>query len=75
LNGKNVKPDGSAGQRPVWTVKRGKKYLFRFINTSVDNHIMTVVQTDFVPIKPYNTTSISIGIGKRPPAKGGEAVD
>jgi L-ascorbate oxidase len=74
LNGQNVKPDGSTGQRPVWTVKQGKKYLFRFINTSVDNHfklmidnhVMTVIQTDFVPINPYNTTSINIGIGKRP---------
>jgi FtsP/CotA-like multicopper oxidase with cupredoxin domain len=81
LNGQNVKPDGSAGQRSVWTVQKGKKYLFRFINTSVDNHfkimidnhIMTVIQSDFVPIEPYNTTSIDLGIGMRPRVGGSVA--
>jgi FtsP/CotA-like multicopper oxidase with cupredoxin domain len=55
------------------TVTAGKKYLLRIINTSVDttyifsidNHNLTVMSADFVPIKPYNTTNISIGIGQR----------
>lgn len=71
LNGQNSKPDGSAGTRPTWTFQAGKKYLLRFINTSIDNHFkmqldghtMTVITTDFVPITPYETTSLNIGIG------------
>ncbi|KAJ9131774.1 Laccase 2 [Pleurostoma richardsiae] len=55
------------------TVKKGKKYILRVINTSVDttwifsvdNHNFTVMTTDFVPIKPYDVTHIVIGIGQR----------
>ena len=50
-----------------------KRYLFRIINTSfqstfifsIDNHLLQVVSTDFVPIFPYSTKSISVGIGQR----------
>jgi hypothetical protein len=53
--------------------KRPKKYLIRLINTSfettfvfsIDNHWLQVVSTDFVPIIPYNTTSVLVGIGQR----------
>lgn len=52
---------------------QGRKYLFRLINTSVDttfvfsidNHDLTVITTDFVPIHPYTVDHIVIGIGKR----------
>lgn len=52
---------------------QGKKYLFRLINTSVDttfvfsidNHNLTVITTDFVPIRPYITDHVVIAIGKR----------
>ncbi|TAQ91365.1 hypothetical protein B7494_g287 [Chlorociboria aeruginascens] len=52
---------------------QGKKYLLRLINTStdtifhfsIDNHNLTVVEADFVPIKPYNTTNVLVGIGQR----------
>lgn len=52
---------------------RAKRYLLRIINTafdsmfvfSIDNHNFTVVEADFVPIEPYNTTSILIAIGQR----------
>ena len=52
----------------------GKKYLLRLINTSVDstfvfaidNHDITVMSSDFVPIVPYKTDSVLIGIGKDP---------
>lgn len=50
-----------------------KKYLMRIINTSftttfifsIDNHILRVVSNDFVPIVPYETTSILVSIGQR----------
>ena len=50
-----------------------KKYLIRIINTSfdttfvftIDNHILTIVSADFVPIIPYKKTSVLVGIGQR----------
>ena len=53
--------------------KKPKKYLLRLINTSfdttfvftIDNHKMTVVEADFVPIRGYTTTNLLIGIGQR----------
>ncbi|RSL78709.1 hypothetical protein CEP51_007958 [Fusarium floridanum] len=55
------------------TVSRGKKYILRVINTSVDttfvfsidNHQFEVMSSDFVPIEPYNVTHVLIGIGQR----------
>ncbi|KAL8775827.1 MAG: hypothetical protein Q9194_003603, partial [Teloschistes cf. exilis] len=55
------------------TVEGGKKYLMRLINTSVgttfvfaiDNHNITVMSSDFVPIKPYVTDHVVVGIGQR----------
>lgn len=73
FNGQNIKPDLSAGQRQTFTFTPGKKHLIRLINSAVDsmfavqidNHNLTVISNDFVPINPYNTTSLSIGIGQR----------
>lgn len=73
MNGKNTKPDLSAGQHPLWQVQKGKKYLFRIINSaaqnmysvSIDHHKMKVIAADFVPIKPYDTEWLNIGIGQR----------
>ena len=31
----------------------------------IDNHTMEVIAADFVPIHPYNTTQLSIGMGQR----------
>ena len=56
--------------------KEGKpcrKYLLRVINTSfdttfvfsIDNHLLQIVSTDFVPIQPYYNTSVLVGIGQR----------
>ncbi|KAF2847323.1 multicopper oxidase, partial [Plenodomus tracheiphilus IPT5] len=50
-----------------------KKYLIRIINGatdwhfhfSIDNHILTVIAADYVAVKPYNVTSLSIGVGQR----------
>ncbi|OHF03828.1 Lcc2 [Colletotrichum orchidophilum] len=54
-------------------VTRAKRYLLRLVNTafdstfifSIDNHNFTVVEADFVPIEPFNATSILIAIGQR----------
>ena len=53
--------------------KRNKQYLLRIINASfgssfifsIDNHMLKVVETDFVPIMPYTTKSLFVGIGQR----------
>lgn len=34
-----------------------------FFKFSIDNHTMTVVAMDFVPIEPFNTTILNIAIG------------
>ncbi|KAF5979798.1 laccase [Fusarium bulbicola] len=55
------------------TVTKGKKYLLRIINTSVDttflfgidNHYFEVMSSDFVPIQPYTVDHILVGIGQR----------
>lgn len=50
----------------------GRTYKLSVVNTAaatqfkfwIDGHNMTVVQTDFVPIEPYETDIINIGIGR-----------
>jgi FtsP/CotA-like multicopper oxidase with cupredoxin domain len=32
---------------------------------SIDGHILTVIANDFVPVVPYNTTVLTLGIGQR----------
>ncbi|KAL1847322.1 hypothetical protein Plec18170_008670 [Paecilomyces lecythidis] len=54
-------------------IEKGKKVLLHLINAStdmhfvfsIDDHPLQVITTDFVPIEPYWTNSISIGIGQR----------
>lgn len=69
---KVASPTNTTGGGPFTTVfKQGKRYLVRLINASsesmfifsIDNHDLTVIATDLVPIKPYKTDSIFIGIG------------
>jgi Multicopper oxidase len=51
----------------------GKTHLLRLINSgaeglqkfTIDNHTMTVIANDFVPIKPYDTNVITLGVGQR----------
>lgn len=53
------------------TFTKGKRHVLRLINGSagtsyifsIDGHNMTVIESDLVPIEPYVTTSLSIGIG------------
>ncbi|KAI8939029.1 hypothetical protein NX059_004869 [Plenodomus lindquistii] len=55
------------------TIQAGKKYRLRLVNTSVDTnlrvnldgHPFSVISTDFVPIVPYTTNYIKLGIGQR----------
>ncbi|OQO03485.1 hypothetical protein B0A48_10149 [Cryoendolithus antarcticus] len=51
----------------------GKKYRLRLINAgaealqkfSIDNHKMTVIAHDFVPVNPYDADVITLGVGQR----------
>ncbi|MCJ1459684.1 hypothetical protein MMC28_010063 [Mycoblastus sanguinarius] len=53
--------------------KPGKKYRLRLINASaegiqkfsIDGHKMTVMANDFVPIQPYETEIVTLGVGQR----------
>lgn len=51
----------------------GKKHLLRLINAggaviqhfSVDEHELIVIANDFVPVEPYKTNVVTLGIGQR----------
>jgi FtsP/CotA-like multicopper oxidase with cupredoxin domain len=53
--------------------KPGKRHRLRIINAgsegqqkfSIDQHNLTVIAHDFVPIKPYTVNMLSLGIGQR----------
>ncbi|OXV10631.1 hypothetical protein Egran_01608 [Elaphomyces granulatus] len=55
------------------TFNKGHAHFMRVINTAVDttfiftidNHTLQVIEADFVPIEPYNTSNILVGIGQR----------
>ncbi|KAE8365942.1 extracellular dihydrogeodin oxidase/laccase [Aspergillus caelatus] len=71
INGTNTY--GSLGSRFETTFDAGTRYRIRLVNAAadnhfrfmIDNHTMEVIATDFVPIHPYNTTQLSIGMGQR----------
>ncbi|KIW80355.1 hypothetical protein Z517_06970 [Fonsecaea pedrosoi CBS 271.37] len=73
LNGANTSPDLTRGRHAFWSVKPGKRYRFRIINSAVqsawavhfDHHKMTVIAADLVPIKPYTAEWLNIGNGQR----------
>jgi FtsP/CotA-like multicopper oxidase with cupredoxin domain len=73
LNGNNKSPNMATGKHTLWSVQKGKKHLFRFINGAAmeqysvrfDNHKMTVIAADFVPIEPYETEWLNIACGQR----------
>ena len=72
VNGTNTNNLGG-GKHGIVSLKKGKKYLLRLINPSVDNqirvqldgHKFTVVTADLVPIKPITTDWLLLGIGQR----------
>jgi hypothetical protein len=56
-----------------FTFQTGKTHRLRLINSgadgvqrfTIDEHMLTVIAEDFVPIKPYNTTVVTLGVGQR----------
>jgi len=72
INGTAKSATGTGAYNKV-TIQSGKKYRLRLINTSIDSnllvnldgHTFQVIATDFVPVVPYTTTYIQIGIGQR----------
>lgn len=76
INGTNTwtEDDGTVvGSRFETTFAAGTKYRIRLVNGAadthfrytIDNHTFEVIASDFVPIVPYNTTNLSIGMGQR----------
>jgi FtsP/CotA-like multicopper oxidase with cupredoxin domain len=71
INGTNTYDDG--GHRYNVSFTAGTSYRIRLVNGAVDthfkfmidNHTMTVISADLVPIEPYNTTVVDIGMGQR----------
>ncbi|KAF4508824.1 hypothetical protein G6O67_005156 [Ophiocordyceps sinensis] len=71
INGTNVFNDG--GQRLNIPFTRGKSHRLRLVNAAIDthfkftidNHRLTVIAADLVPIRPYSTNVINIGISQR----------
>ena len=56
-----------------WKVEPGKTYRARFVNAgsssfesiSIDNHSMTVIANDFIPIQPYQADFVKLAVGQR----------
>jgi FtsP/CotA-like multicopper oxidase with cupredoxin domain len=73
INGTNVGINGTGGSYAKVFIEAGKKYRLRLVNTAVDNHFrvsldghaFTVIQSDFVPIVPYDTNWLFLAIGER----------
>lgn len=77
INGTNVYGDDNStsqtGYRFNTSVTAGTSYRFRLVNAAVDtmfkfmidNHTLTVMAMDLVPIEPFNTTVLSIGMGTK----------
>jgi FtsP/CotA-like multicopper oxidase with cupredoxin domain len=71
INGTNVYDD--AGSRFTTTFESGTKYLLRIVNGAIDSHFkfmidshnLTVIAMDFVPIVPFTTEVLNIGMGQR----------
>lgn len=72
INGTNKNANGGGRYSNV-TLEPGKSHRLRLVNTaldiaarvSLDGHNFTVIAEDFVPVVPYNTSWILIGIGQR----------
>ncbi|KAF2622424.1 multicopper oxidase [Macroventuria anomochaeta] len=71
INGTNTYDDG--GYRYNTSFTSGTSYRIRLVNAAVDthfkfmidNHTMQVIASDLVPITPYETTVLDIGMGQR----------
>jgi FtsP/CotA-like multicopper oxidase with cupredoxin domain len=78
INGTNVLgtgTDSTTGSRFTMKVNQGTSYRLRLVNAaidthwsfSIDNHTLTVIAMDLVPIKPFTTNIVSIGMGSSSP--------
>ncbi|OLN86528.1 Laccase-2-like protein 4 [Colletotrichum chlorophyti] len=77
INGTNVYGDDDStsqtGYRFNTTFVSGTSYRIRLVNAavdthwkfSIDNHTMQVIAADLVPIEPYSTTVLDMGMGQR----------
>ncbi|KAF2687655.1 multicopper oxidase [Lentithecium fluviatile CBS 122367] len=73
INGTNKGNDGTTGTYNNVKLKPGKTHRLRLVNTaldvalrvSLDGHPFTVIANDFVPVVPYTTPYLLIGIGQR----------
>ncbi|KAI0156942.1 multicopper oxidase [Xylariaceae sp. FL1272] len=71
INGLNVFDDG--GSRYETSFTSGDTYRLRLVNTAIDthfrfgidNHTLTVIAVDLVPVEPYTTDMVSIAIAQR----------
>ena len=73
LNGVGRNHELGTGSYFEQTFEKDKKYLLRIVNSaidfhfhfSIDDHVLQVVSVDYVPIEPFWTNSLSVGIGQR----------
>lgn len=73
INGTNVNAANTTGSRFETTFAPGSRHRLRIVNGaldshfkfSIDDHSMTVIATDMVPIEPYTTNVLSVAIGQR----------
>ncbi|KAL9098110.1 MAG: hypothetical protein Q9163_006167, partial [Psora crenata] len=69
-NGQACTPDAGIAK---FNFQSGKKHRLRLINAgaealqrfTIDNHTMTVMANDFVPVRPYTTNMVTLGVGQR----------
>ncbi|KAG7102735.1 Laccase-2 like protein [Verticillium longisporum] len=77
INGTNVYGDdddaSQTGNRLTITFTAGTSYRMRLVNAavdthwkfSIDNHTLTVIAADLVPVEPYVTTMVDLTMGQR----------
>ncbi|KAM5345150.1 hypothetical protein ACJ41O_011012 [Fusarium nematophilum] len=76
INGTNVYTDengNETGSRFSVTFEEGNTYRLRLVNGaidthyrfSIDNHTLTVISADLVPVEPYTATHVDLGMGQR----------
>ncbi|KAL9097158.1 MAG: hypothetical protein Q9165_000585 [Trypethelium subeluteriae] len=73
VNGTNKNAGATTGSYSVTKITAGKKYRLRLINTSVDNnirvsldnHVLEIMTTDFVPVKPAYNQTVLLAVGQR----------
>ncbi|KAL4861268.1 hypothetical protein BDV12DRAFT_191196 [Aspergillus spectabilis] len=75
INGTNVYGSGEeqVGERLTMKVEDGTSYRLRLVNGAldtqfkfmIDNHTLTVISMDLVPVEPFTVESVSLAMGQR----------